>query len=48
MQIERVHIPRPREGDSHSKFGFLHFRDRMVRPVMRKRYVHAHVHVRAA
>lgn len=28
LQIERVHIPRPKEGDSHSKFGFIHFRDR--------------------
>lgn len=27
-EIERVHIPRPKEGDSHSKFGFIHFRDR--------------------
>ncbi|KAL4448889.1 hypothetical protein ABPG77_007606 [Micractinium sp. CCAP 211/92] len=27
-EIERVHIPRPKEGDTHSKFGFIHFRDR--------------------
>jgi hypothetical protein len=28
LQIERTHIPRPRDGDTHSKFGFVHFRER--------------------
>ena len=23
-----MHIPRPKDGDTHSKFGFVHFRDR--------------------
>ncbi|KAL4857414.1 Phototropin-1B [Chlorella vulgaris] len=27
-EIERTHIPRPRDGDTHSKFGFVHFRER--------------------
>ena len=27
-QVERVHIPRPKDGDTHSKFGFVHFRER--------------------
>jgi hypothetical protein len=26
--VERVHIPRPKDGDTHSKFGFVHFRER--------------------
>lgn len=27
-QVERTHIPRPRDGDTHSKYGFVHFRER--------------------
>ena len=28
-QIEKVNIPRPREGDAHSKYGFVSYAERV-------------------